>query len=47
MFDVKQTESLLNIESNQRLRSVYDRFGVGNLEVSSLISFYICFVSSS
>ncbi|KAI9558883.1 hypothetical protein GHT06_015672 [Daphnia sinensis] len=32
VFDLKDTELLLNAERNQRLRSVYDKFSVANLE---------------
>ena len=34
VFGLKDTELLLNAERNQRLRGVYDKFGVGNVEVS-------------
>ena len=39
VFGLKDTQLLLSAERNQRLRSVYNKFGVGNVEVSFLRSF--------
>lgn len=33
VFDAKETERLLNAERNQRLRNVYEKYGVDNVEV--------------
>jgi hypothetical protein len=33
VFGLKDTQLLLNPERNQRLRSVYDKYGVGDIQV--------------